>query len=546
MSSNAATSRLIPWFVPLLAAYPIIFLAGRNVGQVSAVTVALTSIATIGVACLLYALLRLRTRSATSAGIATICVIVLFFAYPVVREWAEAFLNSFGRKTNETPNTLDATRGVSTTLGIVWALIAIAAAERLLKSAWTSRAEVERTLNFVAVALLAVALVPSVTSALKAAGRGTGGALAATHSGTSDAAAATPDIYYIVLDGYARADVLAQEYGFRNDAFVDGLRSRGFQVSDHSSANYNWTFLSLASTLNLGYLHDVLPSGTLDPLSADRTAIYDRIRDNETARFLRARGYRFVHFQSTWGATSSNPYADREVKCEQQVYSNEFVRTLVEASWLSAFRTKAGVDLAQCHLGNFRTLASMGSGPGPKFVFAHFIVPHHPYLFDRDGNILRNATVSNQFEFQKRLWEDKDGYVSQLEYVNRLVLETIDGIVASSSQKPIVVLASDHGPNLAAGLTRIEQAAIRFANFGAYLLPGAPADLIPTDTSAVNQFRSILTHYFGAGLEPLPNRYFISPYKYPFDLREVPSDRLQKAWAELSPTQTEEPRIAAN
>ena len=546
MSSKPTSTLLIPWFVPLLAAYPIIFLAGRNVGQVSAVSVALTSIAAVAAACLVYGILRLRTRSATSAGVATVCVLVLFFAYPTVREWIEAALNQLGRKTNETPNALDAARGVSTMLGVVWALLAVAAAERIVRSAWAGRAEAARVLNFAAVALLAVALLPILTSALKATGRSPGAALAATQGGDAPTAARSPDIYYIVLDGYARADVLQQKYGFRNDAFTDALRSRGFRVSDQSAANYNWTFLSLASTLNLGYLHDVFTSGTLDPISGDRTAIYDRIRDSETARFLRDRGYRIVHFQSTWGATSSNAYADREVKCEQQVYANEFVRAIIEASWLSAFRTKAGVDLAQCHLDSFRTLARIGADPGPKFVFAHFIVPHHPYLFDRDGNILRNATVSNQFEFQKRLWEDKNGYVSQLEYVNRLVLEAVDGIVATSQQKPIIVLASDHGPNLAKDLTRIQQVAIRLANFGAYLLPDAPADLMPPDGSAVNQFRRILTHYFDAGLEPLPDRYFISPYRYPFDLREVPTDRLHKAWADLAPARSEAPRVAAN
>jgi hypothetical protein len=545
MNTSTASTRLVPWFVPLLAAYPIIFLASRNVGQVSAGSLALTAIAAVVVACLVYGLLRLRTRSATAAGVATVCMLVFFFAYPTAREWMEAGLNQFGRKTNETPNALDAARGVSAMLGVVWGLLAVAAVERIVRSAWAGRAEISRALNFAAVALLAVALVPFLASAFKAPGHGPGTALAASRGSDARVAAQSPDIYYIVLDGYARGDVLAQKYDFRNDAFIEGLRSRGFRVSDRSAANYNWTFLSLASTLNLGYLHDVLPSGTLDPISTDRAVMYDRIRDNETARFLRERGYRIVHVQSTWGATSSNPYADREVKCEQQVYANEFVRAIVEASWLSAFRTKAGVDLAECHLGNFRTLARMGADPGPKFVFAHFIVPHHPYLFDRDGNILRNATVSNQFEFQKRLWEDKQGYVSQLEYVNRLVLETVDGIVASSRQKPIIVIASDHGPNLAAGLTRIQHVAIRLANFGAYLLPDAPEDLIPPDGSAVNQFRRILTHYFDAGLEPLPDRYFISPYKYPFDLREVPTDRLYKAWNELSPAQSEPPRVAA-
>ncbi len=69
------------------------------------------------------------------------------------------------------------------------------------------------------------------------------------------------------------------------------------------------------------------------------------------------------------------------------------------------------MDIASCHLQNFDALAAQASAPGPKFVFAHFLLPHHPYLFDRDGNVLRHATISDQFEFQKRLWEDRAAYL---------------------------------------------------------------------------------------------------------------------------------------
>ena len=114
-----------------------------------------------------------------------------------------------------------------------------------------------------------------------------------------------------------------------------------------------------------------------------------------------------MHLQSTWGATSVNPYADKQVRCEHSIYANEFVRAIAEASWLGAFHSKAGVDLAEMSPREFQGLSEMGEEPGPKFVFAHIVLPHHPYLFDRNGKVLRNATISNQFEFQKQLWEDK-------------------------------------------------------------------------------------------------------------------------------------------
>jgi len=544
MSAEIASFRKIPWFVPLFAAYPIVFLAGQNVGQVSGGTPWVLAVVAIAATLLTYGILRLRARSATGAGVAAVCVLVFFFAYPVAQAGIQEAVSHLGPKSRGILVTAGSTPTLRILLPAIWALMAVAAADRIARSAWATRPEVDKTFTFAAIALLVLASVPIAASASRAL-RGTadeGSEISV--DGRAAAATGSPDVYYIVLDGYARADVLKREYGFDNSEFLDGLRQRGFQVADQSSANYGWTFLSLASTLNLGYLDDAFPS-QMDPANRDRSVVNEGIRNNETARFLRRQGYEIVHVQSTYYATASNPHADREIKCEQQIYDDEFVRAVVEASWLGALRSKASVDLADCHRGNFRALGRMEKSPRPKFVFAHFIVPHHPYLFDRDGKVLRNATISNQFEAQKRLWEDKASYVSQLEYVNRLVTAALDGILASSSQPPVIVLASDHGPNLSNSLAGIQYAAVRLANFSAYFLPDAPADLMPQDGSAVNQFRRILSHYFGANLEPLPDRYFLSPYGRPFDMHEVPADALRRAWNDTSTAQATS-AVAAN
>src|SRR5207244_7041298 len=63
-----------------------------------------------------------------------------------------------------------------------------------------------------------------------------------------------PDIYYIILDGYGRQDVLKDLYGFDNSDFIQFLQSRGFYVADQARANYCSTVPSLASSLNRTYL----------------------------------------------------------------------------------------------------------------------------------------------------------------------------------------------------------------------------------------------------------------------------------------------------
>ena len=47
-----------------------------------------------------------------------------------------------------------------------------------------------------------------------------------------------PDIYYIILDRYANAGTLADDYDFNNDDFLNQLTAEGFYVANESFANH--------------------------------------------------------------------------------------------------------------------------------------------------------------------------------------------------------------------------------------------------------------------------------------------------------------------
>jgi hypothetical protein len=66
-----------------------------------------------------------------------------------------------------------------------------------------------------------------------------------------------PDIYYIILDTYTRADALLNDFGFDNSAFLEQLRTMGFYIADCSRSNYNFTQGSLSTALNMVYLPDL-------------------------------------------------------------------------------------------------------------------------------------------------------------------------------------------------------------------------------------------------------------------------------------------------
>ena len=110
-----------------------------------------------------------------------------------------------------------------------------------------------------------------------------------------------PDIYYIILDGYARSDVMQELFNFDNSAFLERLRHKGFFVARGSTANYCQTPLSLSSSLNLDYLDDLVKG-----LGSDQTALHELIARNRLAETLRPLGYSFVTFSTGFEPTDAD------------------------------------------------------------------------------------------------------------------------------------------------------------------------------------------------------------------------------------------------
>ncbi len=108
--------------------------------------------------------------------------------------------------------------------------------------------------------------------------------------------------------------------------------------------------------------------------------------------------------------------------------------------------------------------------------------------------------------------------------MNRRIGEVVGRLIDDSAAKPVIILVSDHGPNLRRALKLPEQREVRLSNLTAMYLPGAPAGFLPPDATPVNHMRRVFNLYFDAGLPLLPDRYYVSDYLAPFDLEEVGLD----------------------
>jgi len=339
--------------------------------------------------------------------------------------------------------------------------------------------------------------------------------------------ATTPDIYYIILDGYGRADMLQTVHGFDNSMFVDALQQRGFVVASESQTNYPRTLISLSSSLNMQYL-DTMSSAMGDtnlwwPVSGT-------VQHSEVRRILENWGYKTVFFANNgdYSDIRDGDFYEAPFPIQLNIFNSRFVN-LTNLSLLAGIDQLGIADPSydthrRIILHNFERLPDVAAIEGPKFIFTHIIAPHPPYVFDREGNPLDPIypfTLSDQMT--SNLVESRTAYIEQLLFINRAMLATIDGILANSESPPIIIIQGDHGPGILTDYNSLENSCLyeRYSILNAYHLPGVEKSSIPMDLSPVNSFRFIFNTYFGGDLELLPNRQYFSTSAHFYAFTEV-------------------------
>lgn len=328
------------------------------------------------------------------------------------------------------------------------------------------------------------------------------------------------DIYVVILDEYARSDVLTLEFEFGHPALAESLSALGFEVPSAGRSNYPWTIFSVASMLNLDYLDGL--AATIGVRSTDWRPLSASIYSNRLFRLARARGYR-VYFIPSAREESTEHFLDADA-----VPGGEGLSALdkvwrawhyVGWTWTSTLPgyllDRFGIDLeGAARVDRPLTLLQRApSLPGPKLVFAHLMVTHPPFELDSLCNPVRGMLA-----FPLRAYIRS--YRSQVACTNRVVLEFVHRALGGVAEKPAIIIQADHGVWLRAwreGLTP-EALAERFAAFAAYYLPDSAGRVFSDTVTPVNAFRYVASAYFGAGLAPLPDRSFFAvqarPYRY--------------------------------
>lgn len=356
------------------------------------------------------------------------------------------------------------------------------------------------------------------------------------------ARAAAPDIYYIILDGYGRPDILQALYDLDGSAFLGYLDSQGFQIPSHSRANYPRTDLSLLASLNMQYIDRLAASPSAKEVSngfANYAPIQYLVENNSVVRSLDNLGYEFILISSGYAfiGTHQNPRADY-CYCgnapRSLMFTEIFNRTplvLIPSETLmphTAHREKVRYA--------FEQLRSMPDRPGPQFVFAHILVPHPPFVFNAEGAAVGNEVPfsledASHYEGSTEMY--LEGYAAQVRFVDRQLQQVAEAILARSGTPPIIIFQGDHGPGLLWDWEDFDNSYVpeRMSIFAAYHLPGASPPTMPDDMTPVNTFRILFNSYFGTDFEMLPNRSFTTGWEIPYEYQPIPPER----WGEPLP-----------
>ncbi|MCE5299926.1 MAG: LTA synthase family protein, partial [Spirochaetia bacterium] len=253
-----------------------------------------------------------------------------------------------------------------------------------------------------------------------------------------------------------------------------------------------------------------------------------------------ANGYQHVSYFSGFVGTELNRICDLYLPGEglaaeeMSEFDSVFFNTTIISGFAGlaniALKKKVGPHLAyvrrsQYILENIHLSAKLAS---PKFVFAHIILPHPPFVFDENGPTDRYVgTPGVAFHDGTQNSFPKDQYIkayaAQAGYLHRQAKKMVSRLLAETGGKAIIIMQADHGPGSQWDVDSMEKTNLkeRFSIFSAYYLPGDGKKLLYENITPVNNFRLILSHYLGMDYPLLQDDSYYSGWETPFMLTKI-------------------------
>jgi hypothetical protein len=321
-----------------------------------------------------------------------------------------------------------------------------------------------------------------------------------------------PNMVFILLDGYPRADKLKSEFGIDNSSFIQDLRTRDFVVSDHSRSNETETELTLAQMFNYDSSADIATH-------LDGSERLWRLDINNGAFFgdLHRLGYETVAISGGFELVALRR-ADVFIDTGQL---NEFEWNMAEMTGLSALADAVLPNLAADDhrariLDTFTVAESQAQSLGARreFLFVHVVSPHSPQVFGATGQPLDVPGFALPYDDVHEISRyGPDEYArrlaGQLAFLNQRTISLVDQVIAADPGAVVVVVFSDHGsgaPSSVPGATP-PYPDLRTANLLAVRSPGK-SGIIDDRSTLANLLPRLLRAYTGTGPADVPETIY--------------------------------------
>ncbi len=472
-----------PWHVISLAAFPAIFLYANNMDSLVAAHAVAPLVISLAGAGVLWILARQILRDSLRAGLAVSFFILLFFSYGRVysaledRGWflpgqavcLSATLLLWISGIYYLGRTKRDFRNVTAILNIAAAALVLSSLVRISSSHVGRRKRLSREPDSIAAAESPPGTVPD----------------------------SPPDIYFLVFDEYAHPETMKKYFAYDNSALFDELETAGFCPAKNSRTRTPSTRKILASILNM---RDFTGEGK----TADE--LYQKITSDRVSKLFKRLGYSYVYFGNWFelaryrrAMIESADYYFNYYQISPASPFTEFQHVFWKTTMLRPFYYPlAGDGYINYHRqGALETLSRLGEIPaeieGPKYVFAHIIPPHAPFVFGAHGESIEPAEAKSD-EF----------YPGQYIFVTGKIQELIGNLLSGSDSPPIIILQSDHGLRVGPNLSLADGEWEKILN--AFYLPGQECSVISDSISPVDTFRLIFNLYFGMDYELLGER----------------------------------------
>jgi len=493
----------IPFHTLLFALYPVLALFAVNIREVSNSVIWRPLFISLTGAILLLVVTRLILRDWLKASLITSFIIILFYTYGRLYEVLKT-----------TP--LAAMNVVRHRYLAVLFVVILALGSWLMIRTIRDFKPITGILNAIAVVLV---ILPGYQIASYSINTSSGEQAASNWTPSTSLISPAqpkekPDVYYIILDTYARSDRIKAELGYDNSGFLLQLEGLGFYVASCSRSNYNNTHNSIVSSLNMSYLPKLYAEGAKQGISIPD--IWMLIKPSAVRRNFEALGYKTVAFDSGFEWTRIDD-ADLYLKRGSDAYGVQFIspfeQMLMDTTPLKILSDYQGKANLEKYLGgthpqaNFigqeefilDQLPQLAEISDPTFTFAHIDIPHPPYVFSPDGYLADPGYWSVPVKGAVDEEHFRSGYIYAVEYIDARILEIVREILSKSSTPPIIIIQGDHGYG----------EGVNFPILNAYFLPGIqPGTLYPT-LSPVNSFRLVFNEYFGGQYTLLPDESFL-------------------------------------